>query len=113
MNQKSYDFYHNIFGFKLLKTQPEQNSIIIGDENVKICMYEVPYMKRYSKAAGFNHFGICVDNFDQVMETLIKNNVAFQHGEVVFEWEKSNSIYIYDPTGYGIDIVSNWGGGLT
>ncbi len=53
--KKSVDFYKKHFGFEVLKEQPDQNSKIIGNEHVKLCLYEIPEFKGYTKK-GFHHF---------------------------------------------------------
>jgi len=111
--QESYEFYHKLFGFEILKEQPEENSYIIGNENTKLCLYEVPGLPRYDRRAGFEHFSIIVENFDDVLNLCKKMGVYIWHGGQIITWEKSRSIYIDDPNGYTIEIGDVWGGGLT
>ncbi|WP_299434530.1 VOC family protein [uncultured Aquimarina sp.] len=112
--QESYQFYKKLFGFEILKNQPEENSYIIGNENTKICLYEVSNLPKYNRSnGGFNHFSIIVENFDDVLELCKKLGVYIWHGGHIVKWEKSRSIYIDDPNGYNIEIGDVWGGGLT
>ena len=111
--QESYQFYKNLFGFEILKKQPEENSYIIGNKNTKLCLYEVPNLPRYDRGkGGFNHFSIIVENFDDVLELCKKLGVNIWHQGHIIKWEKSRSIYIDDPSGYNIEIGDVWGGGL-
>lgn len=110
--QESYEFYHRLFGFEILKRQPEEASYIIGNKNTKLCLYEVPWLPRYDKRAGFAHFSIIVENFDDVLDLCHEMKVNIWHNGRVIHWEKSRSVYIDDPNGYNIEIGDVWGGGL-
>jgi len=108
--QESIDFYNKLFGFVILKDQPEQNSKIIGNEKVKLCLYEIGEFKGYTKN-GFHHFGLHIKNFDEVLSKCEKMAIKIYYGGPI-EWEKSTSIYIQDPNGYEIELTDNFGGGL-
>ncbi len=110
--EESYHFYHRLFGFKILKRQPEENSYIIGNSNTKLCIYGVPGLPRYNRSAGFAHFSVIVENFDDVLTLCKEMNIHVWHNGNIIHWEKSRSIYIYDPNGYNIEIGDVWGGGL-
>jgi catechol 2,3-dioxygenase-like lactoylglutathione lyase family enzyme len=105
--EESVDFYKNLFGFELKKDQPDQNSQIIGNDSIKLCLYESP--DPISKC-GFNHYGFFVENFDEVVELCERANVEMTYG--VVQWEKSRSVYILDPNGYEIELSEIEGGGL-
>ena len=47
--KKSIMFYMNLFGFEIRKKQPEENSVIIGNDEVKLCLYEVDGFRKYQK----------------------------------------------------------------
>lgn len=106
--QESVDFYRKVFGFELKKDQPEQKSIIIGNDAIKLCLYEDPQM---SPEGGIAHFGFFVENFDQVMEICKSLGVTVYYDGPV-QFEKSRSIYIADPNGYDIELSEVVGGGL-
>ncbi len=101
------DFYRKVFGFEVLKWMPEYNGAIIGNEAIKLCIYERKEFSRKEKG-GFNHFGINVKNFDVVEAHLKALGIPMPYG--VVQWEKSRSIYIEDPNGYEIEISEKWGG---
>jgi catechol 2,3-dioxygenase-like lactoylglutathione lyase family enzyme len=104
---ESVDFYSTLFGFELKKDQPEQNSKIIGNDAVKLCLYENPEMV-YTK--GINHIGFHIQNFDEVVEKCKTMNISMPYG--VIQWESSRSVYILDPSGYELELSEVQGGGL-
>lgn len=63
--EESVEFYKNLFGFEVKKEQPEHKSKIIGNDQVKLCLYEDPQM---STEGGIAHFGFNIENFDEIME---------------------------------------------
>ncbi len=105
---ESVKFYSELFGFVVMKKQPEQDSVIIGDENVKLCIYQGDSA---GDRNGISHFGIHVSNFDEVLEICKRLSVPVMYNGVL-EWEKSRSIYIQDPNGYEIELSEVEGGGL-
>ena len=64
--EKTVNFYKELFGFKVKKEQSEEISKIIGNDNVKLCLYENKNMQKYVKK-GFAHFGLHIKNFDEVL----------------------------------------------
>ncbi len=108
--KETVEFYQNLFGFKVIKEQPEQHSKIIGNEKVKLCLYEDPELNEYKKN-GFNHFGFHIDNFDEIIQKCTELGVEIFYGGPI-KWEKSSSIYIKDPNGYEIELAEVFGGGL-
>ena len=107
---ETVEFYKNLFGFKVIKEQPEQDSKIIGNAKVKLCLYEDPDLNEYKKN-GFNHFGFHIDNFDEIIQKCTELGVETFYGGPI-KWEKSSSIYIKDPNGYEIELAEVFGGGL-
>jgi len=105
---QSVEFYKNLFGFKIKKEQPEEKSKIIGNDNVKLCLYEDSEMKPEGAIA---HFGFHVENFDEIMKICTSLGVKIYYDGPV-QFEKSRSIYISDPNGYDIELSEVFGGGL-
>lgn len=105
---QNVEFYKNLFGFEIKKEQPEENSKIIGDDNVKLCLYEDSEMKPEGAIA---HFGFHVENFDEIIKTCESLGVKIYYDGPV-QFEKSRSIYISDPNGYAIELSEVFGGGL-
>lgn len=103
-------FYSDLFGFEVRKEQPEQNSKIIGNDKIKLCLYEVAGFEKY-QPVGFHHLGINVENFDEVIAKCEEMNIEILYGHAV-EWEKSSSVYIVDPNGYEIELTKVFGGGI-
>jgi hypothetical protein len=73
---------------KLKKDQPDQQSKIIGNESIKLCLYELPDLK-FTK--GINHIGFHIENFDEIVEKCKTLKISMPCG--VIEWESSRSVY--------------------
>lgn len=109
---ESVKFYKNLFGF-IIKQEENQNKIdapskIIGNDSIKLCLYEVPDM---SPEGGIAHFGFNVENFDEVISKCEELGVKILYDGVI-NWEKSKSVYIVDPSGYELELGEVSGGGL-
>jgi lactoylglutathione lyase len=104
---ESVNFYSDLFGFEIKKDQKEYKSMIIGNDRIKLCLYED---EKLDPGNGIIHFGFYVDNFDQVKAFCEAQKVKMPYGTV--EWEKSRSIYIIDPNGYEIELSEKDGGAL-
>ncbi len=109
---ESVEFYKNLFGF-VIKQEENQNKIdapskIIGNDSIKLCLYEVPDM---TPEGGIAHFGFNVENFDEVISKCEELGVKILYDGVI-NWEKSKSVYIVDPSGYELELGEVSGGGL-
>jgi len=107
---QTVEFYNKLFGFNVLKEQPEENSKIIGNEHVKLCLYQKNEFDHFEKN-GFNHFGLHIKNFEDVIKKCTEHDIEVYYGGTI-EWERSSSIYIKDPNGYEIELAKVFGGGL-
>ena len=107
---ETVEFYNQLFGFTVIKEQSEENSKIIGNEKVKLCLYETDGFHGYTKK-GFHHFGLHIENFEDVMHKCTEMGIEIFYGGPL-KWEKSTSIYIKDPNGYEIELAEVFGGGL-
>ncbi|MDA3861377.1 MAG: VOC family protein [Melioribacteraceae bacterium] len=107
---ETIEFYKTLFGFEIRKEQPDENSAIVGNDVVKLCIYEVENFTKYEKK-GYHHFGLHIENFDEIIEKCEKMNLQIYYGGVL-KWENSESIYIQDPNGYEIELSKNFGGGI-
>ena len=110
--EQSVKFYKNLFGFEI-KQEENANKLdvpskIIGNDAIKLCMYEIPDM---SPEGGIAHFGFNVANFNEIIEKCKKMRVKVLYDGVI-DWEKSKSVYIVDPSGYEIELGEVSGGGL-
>ena len=111
--EESIEFYKNLFGFEVRKEDNSPNKLdapskIIGNDSIKLCLYEDPQM---SPDGGIAHFGFHIANFDKIIEKCKELNVEILYGGPV-EFEKSRSVYIKDPSGYDIELSEIPGGGL-
>lgn len=109
---ESVRFYHDLFGFEV-KQEENPNKIdvpskIIGNESIKLCMYEVPDM---SPEGGIAHFGFNIENYEEVLKKCNEMKVEILYGGPI-DWEKSQSVYIVDPSGYELELSKVIGGGL-
>ncbi|MEE9450397.1 MAG: VOC family protein [Ignavibacteriaceae bacterium] len=107
---QSVEFYNKLFGFTVFKEQPEENSKIIGNDHVKLCLYQRDEFDHFEKN-GFNHFGLHIKNFEDVMQKCTELGIEVYYGGQL-DWERSSSIYIKDPNGYEIELAKVFGGGL-
>ena len=110
---QSVDFYKNLFGFEIRKDDNFPNKLdvpskIIGNNSIKLCLYEDPSI---SVGGGIAHFGFHIANFDQIMNKCKELNVEVLYGGPI-EFEKSLYVYIKDPSGYDIELSEVSGGGL-
>ncbi|AJW71494.1 VOC family protein [Nitrosopumilus adriaticus] len=111
--EKTVEFYKKLFGFEIRKDDNSPNKLdvpskIIGNDSIKLCLYEDPQM---SPAGGIAHFGFHVANFDDIMNKCKELDVEVLYDGPV-EFEKSMSVYIKDPSGYDIELSEVAGGGL-
>jgi catechol 2,3-dioxygenase-like lactoylglutathione lyase family enzyme len=104
---ESVAFYKDLFGFVEKKDQPEDRSKIIGNETIKLCLYEDPEL---IIGAGLNHFGFHVENFEDIVIKCEAMGIPMPYG--VVNWELSRSVYIVDPNGYEVELSELDGGGL-
>jgi len=108
--KETVSFYKEVFGFEVKKEQPDEDSQIIGNDKVKLCLYENKNMQQYVKR-GFAHFGLHIQNFEDVIKKCEDMGLEIYYGGQL-DWENSSSIYIQDPNGYEIELSRNFGGGL-
>lgn len=105
---KSIEFYEKVFGFEIKREQPEHKSKIIGNDSIKLCLYEDSQM---SVDGGIVHFGFNVENFHEIMQICKNLGVKILYDGPI-EFERSRSVYIRDPNGYDIELSELQGGGL-
>lgn len=108
----SVEFYTKLFNFE----EKERGKSSSGTDYAIIGHPERFYMCLYQNTAnveqrGFNHFGVNVDRFDEMVQKLIANNIEIQYGGEV-NWPKSRSAYILGPDNEEIEITERFGGDL-
>lgn len=111
--EKTVEFYKNLFGFEIRKEDNSPNkrdapSKIIGNDSIKLCLYEDPQV---TPSGGIAHFGFHIENFDDIMQKCKELGVEVLYDGPV-DFEKSRSVYVKDPTGYDIELSEVSGGGL-
>ena len=110
--EQSVKFYKNLFGFEI-KQEENANKLdapskIIGNDAIKLCLYEDSDM---SPEGGIAHFGFNIANFNEIIQKCKELGVEVLYGGIV-DWDKSKSVYIVDPSGYEIELGEISGGGL-
>ncbi|MGV2069015.1 VOC family protein [Agrobacterium sp. 22-226-1] len=113
--EESIEFYRRVFGFSLKEVglRAMVRWAIIGNEaQLYLCLHEFAEGKGVkNEGLEITHFGLVVDNFDAVLETLKLHNVATAYDHAI-QYHSSKSIYFFDPNGYKIEISENRGGGI-
>lgn len=112
--EQSIQFYKNLFGFEVRKEDNSPNKLdvpskIIGNDSIKLCLYEDSQMSPNS--GGIAHFGFHIANFDDIIVKCKELHVEILYGGPI-DFEKSRSVYIKDPSGYDIELSEISGGGL-
>ena len=105
--EESVAFFRDLFGFEVKEDQPGYNSKIIGNSAIKLCLYED---RALEIGAGINHYGFCIENFDEIVAQCEALGVSMPYG--VVDWGQSRSVYIIDPSGYEIELSEVKGAGL-
>ena len=108
--EETVKFYNDLFGFEVREDQPAENSKIIGNDAVKLCLYETTGFTLYEKK-GYHHFGLHIENFDNVLAKCKEMGLKIYYGGPL-EWAHSTSVYIQDPNGYEIELSKVFGGGI-
>lgn len=111
--EKTVEFYKNLFGFEIRKEDNSPNKLdapskIIGNDFIKLCLYEDPQV---TPSGGIAHFGFHIKNFEDIMQKCKELGIEVLYDGPV-DFEKSRSVYIKDPTGYDIELSEVSGGGL-
>ena len=92
--EKSVEFYKNLFGFEIKQEEnpnkTDAPSKIIGNDAIKLCMYEILDM---SPEGGIAHFGFNIANFNEIIQKCKELGVEVLYGGIV-DWDKSKSVYI-------------------
>ena len=113
MNVRNLDeterFYRDLFGFEVKEDQPKFQFRVIGNDNIKLCIYENPELQADPDQQNIAHFGFYIENFEEVLNECKRLNVPVTRNQ---EWKHSQSVYIQDPNGYDIELSKVQGGGL-
>ncbi|MGB4839356.1 MAG: VOC family protein [Saprospiraceae bacterium] len=104
---RTLQYYNELFGFKIYEGSLDEGFMIIGNEDIKLCLMENPKIEHFH-SGGFCHFGFHVRDYDDVKKIIQDSKLLYTESE----WEYSRSLYIKDPDGYTIELSENKGGGL-
>ncbi|MBK8516593.1 MAG: VOC family protein [Saprospiraceae bacterium] len=104
----SVAWYSSLFGFKVYEPLDFKPSAycIIGNENIKLCMFQAPKINRFYN--GLEHFGFHVEDYYETVEHLASLEIMI---DSEMEWEYSKSLYVIDPSGYRVELSMEKGGG--
>ncbi len=113
--EESYEFYNRVFGFEIKEVgiRAFVRWMIIGvPSKLYLCMHEFSDGRGVeNKGLEITHFGILVQDFDNVRSQLHQHNVKlFPDYEV--QYRSSRSVYFLDPNGYKVEISEHVGGGI-
>lgn len=118
--RESIDWYEKVFGLEV-KEEGRSNSgndyAIVGETgSIMLAIYQLEQGKTLKideqSHDGINHFGVEVEDFDQALINFKQHGVKINYNEAIFDYEKSRSFYITDPSGYEIEVAEVFGGGL-
>lgn len=104
---KSIEFYTNILGFEVVKTNSENTAAFLncGEMHHDLALFkastDIPNKKG---SVGLNHFAVLVDDIDQ-LKSLKENleSVGYSNLRTV-DHGMTGSIYFEDPDGNGIEF---------
>ncbi len=115
--KESIEFYQKVFGFEVKEegVSPMSGlkfSIIGLSGKAMLAIYEDPNIN--PDKSSLAHIGFNID-FNEDMESYLKENgvkINYYGDNAVINYPNSKSIYIEDPSGYEIELSSNFGGDL-
>ena len=112
--EESIDWYRRVFGFEVVQEGVSNNvpwAIIRGGDSM-LCMYHHPEMEpvdKFGDVAGqyhhISHFGFRIEDRSKWLSTMKREGLVSHYGPI--EYPFSKSWYVFDPTGYEIE-VSSW-----
>ena len=105
--QESINWYSRVFGFEVVEEAlyKGRKMAVIRSQNNMLCMYEYPDLKAPeddNQNHRHNHFALRITDVKQWEEIIEKEKVAIDH---TWQYPHSYSWYLYDPTGYEIEVV--------
>ena len=114
--EKSIQFYEEVFGFEMKEDQRDENWAIIGIKGrVYLCLYQQEEVE--ASANSIYHWGFHVEgSLNELSRALQAKGIKVKNldkcPDGVWEYPASQSLYIYDPDDYAIELSSVCGGGL-
>jgi len=116
--KRSIEFYQRVFGFEIKEGECEDNWVIIGvKDKIYLCLYEsreVDISRNTIYHWGFNI--VNAESLNTLSQELQKQGVkvdCLDNGEDgVCDYGVSQSLYVFDPDGYVIELSTVYGGGL-
>ncbi len=109
---ESLNFYNQLFGMEVKEQGVSESGRKFVITGLKDKLYLALYEDSHLEEPHINHFGVHVENFDEVKDRLEQLGIPINYGGAV-NWGKSKSIYINDPNGLEIELTEVFGGGLS
>ena len=102
--KESIDYYQNLFGFSVVEsgTQTSGPWAIIKAGDAMLCLYEDRDTWN-AEAQGLKHFALRITNEEHFLKQVRALDIAFSYEQQ--NWKHSTSWYVYDPSGYEIEVV--------
>jgi len=109
---ESIQFYQKYLGFKVLERGHnfinKPFAVIGQSDGFSLCISESDHFSGYQ---GIAHIAFHVENFDEIEEIVIRENLP-QVNDGVIDYDHSRSLYIIDPNGLELELVEVAAGGL-
>lgn len=106
---RSIDFYQDLLGMEIRwqgKTADGKLAVHIGDEKCYLALFQAPNASQLGErnydVVGFNHFGIIVENLNELRQKLIDQGIT-PHLEA--DYEPGKRLYFLDPDGFEVELV--------
>ena len=111
--EESLDWYQKVFGFEKVEEGVRNDApwAIIKSGEALLCVYEdasrLPpqqFLKRGGERHTIYHFGFRVTDRDEWLDKVSRFKLQLEYGGET-DYPYSKSWYVFDPTGYGIEVV--------
>lgn len=111
--EETVEWYRRVFGFELVEEGVQEGTRwgVIRTGRAMLCIYEhadfefVDKDTRHErKVHGLSHFGLRMTEREEWEKTVEREQIKVGYGGPV-RWPHSTAFYIYDPTGYEIEVA--------
>jgi len=112
------DWYRRVFGFEVVEDKTDAEGTrwgVIRAGDALLCIYEHGELEfadcheiRKRGLHSICHFALAIDDPESWRKTVERENIEMRFGGEV-DWPHSTAWYIYDPTGWAIE-VTHWHG---
>lgn len=105
---RSIDFYARLFDFRVRwrgTTDGDKPAAHVGDDRCYLALFETEHPGRHHvdyASVGFNHFGLVVDDLDEMKQRLASLGVSPTDEH---DYEPGRRVYFLDPDGIEVELV--------